>query len=68
MDRSNLTDVADVCGEDADLRLLSEFLPEGSPVDVPDPYYGGGRGFETVLDLLEEACPRILDELVAEKA
>jgi protein-tyrosine phosphatase len=28
--------------------------------DVPDPYYGGPDGFETVLDLVEEACRRLL--------
>ncbi len=32
-------------------------------VDVPDPYYGGARGFETVLDLVTDACARLLDEL-----
>jgi len=50
-------------GFEARLRLLSEFLPEGSPRDVPDPYWGGARGFDHVLDLLEEACPAILDEV-----
>jgi protein-tyrosine phosphatase len=31
--------------------------------DVPDPYYGGPEGFEKVLDLVEEACARLLQEL-----
>ena len=31
--------------------------------DVPDPYYGGPEGFERVLDLVEEACRGLLDEL-----
>ena len=31
--------------------------------EVPDPYFGGAEGFETVLDLLEEGCTRLLDEL-----
>jgi len=31
--------------------------------DVPDPYYGGPDGFEQVLDLIEEACGRLLAEL-----
>ena len=26
--------------------------------DVPDPYYGGDRGFETVLDMVERRLPR----------
>ena len=30
---------------------------------VPDPYYDGAEGFELVLDLLEDACAGLLDEL-----
>lgn len=30
---------------------------------VPDPYYGGHSGFEMVLDLLEDACGGLLEEL-----
>ena len=31
--------------------------------DVPDPYYGGPQGFDVVLDMLEDACRELLDEL-----
>lgn len=31
--------------------------------EVPDPYYGGAAGFERVLDLVEERCRLLLDEL-----
>lgn len=34
---------------------------------VPDPYYGGRQGFETVLDLLEDACEGLLDAIVEER-
>ena len=47
-------------------RLLREFDPAsaGAPdLDVPDPYYGGPHGFETVLDQVEAACRGLLDEL-----
>ncbi|MDE7509623.1 MAG: low molecular weight phosphotyrosine protein phosphatase, partial [Muribaculaceae bacterium] len=30
---------------------------------VPDPYYDGAEGFERVLDLLEDACAVLADEL-----
>lgn len=65
MDRSNFEDLQALAPPEANgkLRLLSEFLPEGSPRDVPDPYWGGPRGFDQVLDLLEAACPAILDEV-----
>ena len=33
--------------------------------EVPDPYYGGDAGFDHVLDLLEDACEALLDELTA---
>ena len=47
------------------VRLLREFDPatrEGD-VDVPDPYYGGEDGFETVLDQVEAACRGLLATL-----
>jgi protein-tyrosine phosphatase len=31
--------------------------------DVPDPYYGGPEGFERVLDLVEDQCASLLEEL-----
>ena len=31
--------------------------------EVPDPYYGGDSGFENVLNLLEEGCHNLLNEL-----
>ena len=31
---------------------------------VPDPYYEGSEGFELVLDLLEDACRNLLDQIV----
>ena len=33
---------------------------------VPDPYYGGPQGFDTVLDLLEDACEGLLDAVAAD--
>jgi protein-tyrosine phosphatase len=30
---------------------------------VPDPYYGGQRGFDHVIDLLEDGCQGILAEI-----
>lgn len=55
-------------GGSAEVVLLSSFLdgagPDGSwPEDVPDPYYGGESGFDVVLDMLEAACPAVLDHL-----
>jgi protein-tyrosine phosphatase len=33
--------------------------------DVPDPYYGGPDGFERVLDLVEERCRALLEEIIS---
>ena len=35
--------------------------------EVPDPYYGGEDGFERVLDLLEDACAGLLEDLLRER-
>jgi protein-tyrosine phosphatase len=32
---------------------------------VPDPYYGGDRGFDEVLDIIEESLTKLYDELLA---
>lgn len=68
MDRSNRQDLLAIApaGSEGRVRLLSEFLPAGSPADVPDPYWSGAQGFERVIDMIEEACPAILDELLDE--
>jgi protein-tyrosine phosphatase len=67
MDRSNHSDLSALQPADAraELRLFSDFLPAGSPADVPDPYYGGPQGFDRVLDLIEEGTEAILDHLLS---
>lgn len=35
--------------------------------EVPDPYYGGEDGFERVLDLLDDACAGLLEDLLQER-
>jgi protein-tyrosine phosphatase len=69
LDRANLRELLAVApDEDAaeKVRLLREFDPAaGAELDVPDPYYGGDRGFETVLDMVERACRGLIDELRA---
>ena len=63
MDRDNLWYLQELAdGPQTNIRLLGSFLPEyqGHPEqapEVPDPYYGSVQGFETVLDMLERACP-----------
>jgi protein-tyrosine phosphatase len=48
------------------IRLLMDYAPAATARAVPDPYYGGARGFEEVLDLLEEAAEGLLSNLLSE--
>jgi len=45
------------------IRLLLEFADDAGRDEVPDPYYGGAKGFEEVLDLLEDAAAGLLAEV-----
>jgi len=54
------------------LRALQRMAPPGAQHKVrlfitgrvvPDPYYGGPQGFEHVLDLVEDACRDLLQQL-----
>jgi len=65
-DRENLRDVRAIAPDEAQgkIRLLREFDPASSrDLDVPDPYFGGPRGFEEVLDLVDAACRGLLEEV-----
>lgn len=65
MDRENLADIQSLHPTPkSTVKLLSEFLDDHWPTDVPDPYYGGEEGFEYVLDMIEAACPNILRSLL----
>ena len=67
MDRGHLRRLQALAGGPREsIRLFSDFLPDGQPVDIPDPYYGGAQGFEEVLDLMEAGCPVILDHLLSQ--
>ncbi len=68
MDQSNLDDLQRICPPEH-RHKLKKMLDYGSVGgDVPDPYYGGGDGFEHVLDLLEDACKDLLKKLEGDRA
>jgi len=70
MDRSNRDDLLRMTRDAADrakVALLRSFDPSASRDDeVPDPYYGGPRGFEEVFDICERACRGLLAQLIRE--
>ena len=49
----------------AEVRLFLDYHPERGAIDVPDPYYGGPDGFETVLDMIERATKSLLSQISA---
>lgn len=63
MDAENFANVRalDPNGEAGErIRRFCDFCTEHRETEVPDPYYGGARGFEHVLDLLEDGCQGVL--------
>ncbi len=69
MDAENLAEVerlrARAAGT-ARVHRLREWDPQQDGADVPDPYYGGPRGFEEVHDIVERSCAALLDHLLQE--
>ena len=66
MDRSNLRDVNDMAGTEAELQkisLIMKLVEDKNPEDVPDPYYGTGEsGFEKVYEMLDLATDKLIDK------
>jgi protein-tyrosine phosphatase len=69
MDGSNLAEVRRVeasSGGDPDpdrVRLFGDFDPVEPGGEVPDPYYGGERGFQEVLSMVERTCAVLVSAL-----
>jgi protein-tyrosine phosphatase len=68
MDRQNLADLRHLAPDESareKVVLLRDLDPAtaGQQLDVPDPYHGGARGFEHVLDLVRDACAALLLQL-----
>ena len=70
MDHENYDTLASLAGAaEHRIRLFGSFLPgveatQQAPA-VPDPYYGGLDGFNHVVDIIEDGCPRLLDYVVS---
>lgn len=67
MDRSNRENLLVLAPDESAKSKVELFrnYDTRSPrnADVPDPYYGGGGGFESVLDICEAACSGLLQYL-----
>ncbi|MBI3444859.1 MAG: low molecular weight phosphotyrosine protein phosphatase [Magnetospirillum sp.] len=62
MDRGHLSLMGGACppAHQHRLALFLSYAPHLDLLDVPDPYYGGADGFETVLDMIEAGSAGLL--------
>jgi protein-tyrosine phosphatase len=66
MDRANRQELITLVGQPHahKVHLLLEFTDIAGLNEVPDPYYGGERGFDQVLDLIEQASEGLLQHIL----
>lgn len=65
MDDNNYEDVMAVSpvAPKAQVYKMRAFDKDQPDADVPDPYYGGEKGFQDVFDILKRSTANFLDEL-----
>ncbi|MFQ5477812.1 MAG: low molecular weight protein-tyrosine-phosphatase [Candidatus Binatia bacterium] len=66
MDRDNYHDLLALrpATNGKPVALFLDYAPELGVDEVPDPYYGGERGFDHVIDLVEAASEGLLADVV----
>ncbi len=65
MDRNNYLDLISLTSNKELLKKINmfrDFDPSGQG-DVPDPYFGGQKGFDDIFDMVERTCNEILNSL-----
>jgi protein-tyrosine phosphatase len=65
MDLDNLAILQRACPMEhrEKIRLFLDFAEDVAESEVPDPYYGGESGFESVYDLVDAAANGLLEEI-----
>lgn len=66
MDQSNYQNLIDLARNKDDESKVKMILNESNPnenLNVPDPYYGGDKGFDNVFRMLDEACEVIASKI-----
>jgi protein-tyrosine phosphatase len=65
MDEANYTILMSQSPEDTKhkIHLFLSFAPHLNRREVPDPYYGGLKGFENVFDMIEHASQGLLADI-----
>jgi len=71
MDEENFHDIMSMARNDNDRNKVTRMTDythhHPNHHAVPDPYYGGDKGFELVIELLEDGCNGLLDYLLNSK-
>jgi len=66
MDTNNLAHLISLAETEKERKKIKLILNEINPnacESVPDPYYGGGNGFQNVYNMLNEACDKIAQNI-----
>ena len=67
MDRNNYLHLLGMVKKESDgerVHMMRVFDPDvQQELDVPDPYFGGNRGFEDVYQMLDRSCENLLNIL-----
>lgn len=66
MDRGNYEEVLPLTRRDgvrARFGMFLDYAPELADEEIPDPYFGGGDGFERTMDLAEAASEGLLADI-----
>ena len=65
MDNSNYQNILKLASEQTKtkVKLMRDYDPQGKG-DVPDPYYGGEKGFQEVFEILDRSIERFLHDVV----
>lgn len=71
MDTSNKKNILNLLNketrDETKVMLMRKFEPEDADtIDVPDPYYSDGDGFQHVHDILQRTCKKFLDFIIKE--
>lgn len=65
MDEQNVKDLMKVAPQEYahKVQLFLNYAENFEDTEVPDPYYGGARGFQYVLDLVEDASDGLIKRM-----
>ena len=65
MDNGNYEDIIYMGGDKKKVKKMIDYVKDKKGYnEIPDPYYGGYKDFNLVLDLLEDGCKNIIQSLI----